>query len=382
MRKILFLDRDGTLIVEPTHDFQVDAFEDLAFLPKVIQALQKITSQETYELVMVTNQDGLGTASLPEAAFYPPHNFMLQTFESEGITFKEVLIDRTFEHENAPTRKPATGLLTHYLEDTTIDFANSYVIGDRLSDATLAKNIGAQAILISVDNDKVQAWQQDTSLKTQYPIVCITNSWLEIADFLQKSTTHRQAMVQRQTYETQIEITLQLDRKEDSQIKTGIGFFDHMLAQLAKHAQNTLQVNVQGDLHIDAHHTIEDTALALGQAYREALRDKRGISRYGHFTLPMDEALAQVAIDFSGRPYLVWEATFKREKIGAMPTEMFEHFFKSFSDAALCNIYVKAQGNNDHHQIEAIFKAFARAVRMAIKVDSTDHSLPTTKGVL
>lgn len=362
-QRILFIDRDGTLIVEPQDNYQIDSLEKLEFLPKVLSAMQKIAASKLFRLVMVTNQDGLGTDSFPEADFWLPHNKMLKSLENEGIVFDEIHIDKTFEHENAPTRKPRTGMLTDYLEG--FDLANSFVIGDRLTDVELAKNLGSKSILYGGLND-------------QNATLC-SSDWAEIADFL--LNTSRTAHIKRKTLETDIEIKLDLDGTGKNDIRTGIGFFDHILEQVAKHGRLDLQIKVKGDLHIDQHHSIEDTALALGEAFLKALGNKRGIFRYGHFSLPMDECLANVALDFSGRPFLVWKANFKREKVGDMPTEMFEHFFKSFSDTAKCNLNICCEGANEHHQIEAIFKAFAKAIRMAVAKDN-HHDLPSTKGVL
>lgn len=365
MKKVLFIDRDGTIIVEPPTDFQIDSLEKLEFLPGAISNLRKIVEQLDYELVMVTNQDGLGTDSFPEDTFWPAHNKMLKTLENEGVVFDEICIDRTFEHENAPTRKPRTGLLTKYMEGD-YDLANSYVFGDRKTDIQLAENLGAQAIFISEEADDRAALS--------------STSWDEIFKFLQ--LPERKVEVTRTTKETDIHIELNLDGTGQCQNDTGLGFFDHMLDQLGKHSGSDLKVKVKGDLHIDEHHTIEDTALALGEAFRKAIGDKKGINRYG-FLLPMDEALAQVGIDFSGRPWLVWEAEYKREKVGDMPTEMFMHFFKSFSDAAQCNLNIKVEGDNEHHKIEATFKALAKAIKMAIKRNPDEmHILPSTKGTL
>ena len=364
-KKVLFIDRDGTIIKEPPIDFQVDSLEKLEFLPGAISNLRKIAENLEYELVMVTNQDGLGTDSFPEDTFWPAQNKMLKTLEGEGVVFDEICVDRTFQHENAPTRKPGTALLTQYLEGD-YDLENSFVLGDRTSDIQLAKNLGAQAIFISGEGN------DDASLST--------TSWDVIYDFLR--FPDRTAEVHRVTKETDILIQLNLDGTGVCENETGLGFFDHMLDQLGKHSGSDLTVKVKGDLHIDEHHTIEDTALALGEAFRKAIGNKKGINRYG-FLLPMDEALAQVAIDFSGRPWLVWEADFKREKVGDMPTEMFMHFFKSFSDAALCNLNVKVEGDNEHHKIEAIFKAFAKAIKMAVKQNEDEMDvLPSTKGTL
>ena len=364
-KKVLFIDRDGTIIVEPPTDYQIDSLEKLEFLPGAISNLRKIVENLDFELVMVTNQDGLGTDSFPEDTFWPAHNKMLKTLEGEGVVFDGICIDRTFEHENAPTRKPGTALLTKYIEGD-YDLANSFVLGDRTSDIQLAKNLGAQAIFISEEG------REGASLST--------TSWDVIYDFLR--LPDRTAEIHRVTKETDILIQLNLDGSGACDNETGLGFFDHMLDQLGKHSGCDLMIKVKGDLHIDEHHTIEDTALALGEAFRMAIGDKKGINRYG-FLLPMDEALAQVAIDFSGRPWLVWEADFKREKVGDMPTEMFMHFFKSFSDAALCNLNVKVEGDNEHHKIEAIFKAFAKAIKMAIKRNEDEMDvLPSTKGTL
>jgi imidazoleglycerol-phosphate dehydratase / histidinol-phosphatase len=374
MKKVLFIDRDGTIIVEPPTDFQVDSLEKLEFLPKAISNLRRIAQETDYELVMVTNQDGLGTVSFPEDTFWPAQKKMLKTLEGEGVHFAAIHVDRSFPHENAPTRKPGTALLTQYLNGD-YDLANSYVLGDRLTDVQLAVNLGARAILLLPEMP-----QQGVSREMEKSIALVTSNWDDIFERIKLPS--RLATVERNTNETQIKIVLNLDGTGRSDIHTGLGFFDHMLDQLARHSGADLAVSVAGDLHIDEHHTIEDTALALGEAYRQALGDKRGISRYGYL-LPMDEALAQVAIDFSGRPWLVWEAEFKREKIGEMPTEMFYHFFKSFSDTAQCNLNIKVEGQNEHHKIEAIFKAFAKSVKMAVQRDMKAlHVLPSTKGVL
>lgn len=375
-KKVLFIDRDGTIINEPKDNFQVDSFEKLAFLPNVISALKRIVQDTNYVLVMVTNQDGLGTKSFPEKTFWGPHNLMLSVLEAENIKFENVCIDKTFAKDNAPTRKPNTGLLTAYLDANLYDLEQSFVIGDRLTDIQLAKNLNAKGILIgrsadTTDDDKLNQ-------KALKPYIALkTNSWNEIADFL--CLSKRVASIERNTNETKIKIELNLDGKGKSKIHTGLGFFDHMLEQLSRHSGCDLSIQVKGDLHIDEHHTIEDTAIALGDAFREALGDKRGISRYG-FLLPMDDVLAQVAIDFSGRSWLVWKAKFVREKVGDMPTEMFYHFWKSFSDAAKCNLNIKAEGENEHHKIEAIFKAVAKSIKMAIKKEGNE--LPTTKGLL
>ena len=387
MKKILFIDRDGTLIVEPTTDFQIDSLEKLAFLPKAITALAQITQELDYELVMVTNQDGLGTESFPEDTFIPAHEKMMLTFENEGVIFKEVLIDKSFEEENLPTRKPNTGLLTHYLNNPAYDLENSFVIGDRLTDVKLAQNLNSKAILVSLHKHQTESWKNNVDLQTINPhLLHISNNWNDIYLFLKNlkntSNKERTAYIHRKTNETDIEINLNLDKKSTPILDTGIGFFDHLLDQIVRHAGISLHIKVKGDLYIDEHHTVEDTALTLGEAFLQALGDKRGITRYGHFLLPMDETLAQVALDFSGRPFLVWEATFNREKVGEFSTELFEHFFKSFSDAAKCNINVKIEGKNAHHQIEATFKAFAKAIKMAIKREQGNNEIPSTKGVL
>jgi imidazoleglycerol-phosphate dehydratase / histidinol-phosphatase len=369
MKKVLFIDRDGTLISEP-EDFQIDSFGKLNFLPNVITYLGKIARELDFELVMVSNQDGLGTESFPEETFYPVQNFILQTLANEGITFAEVCIDRSFEDENLPTRKPNTGMLTKYLSGD-YDLANSYVIGDRLTDCKLASNLGSNAIFIK--NPNFEAPQVDETIKL------IAADWCEIYKFLKlppRLVSHR-----RTTKETDILVELNLDGEGKSNIHTGLAFFDHMLEQISRHGKIDLNITAKGDLQIDEHHTIEDVAITFGEAFSLVLKDKRGMERYG-FCLPMDDCLAQAAIDFGGRNWIVWEADFKREKIGEMPTEMFFHFFKSFSDKALCNLNIKAEGTNEHHKIEAIFKAFAKAVKIAVKRDINDDSLPSTKGSL
>lgn len=361
-KKVLFIDRDGTLIKEPP-DFQIDAFEKLAFLPNMISALSKIALEMDYELVMVSNQDGLGTSSFPEETFHPVQNFILQTLKNEGIVFSEVLIDGSFEEENSLNRKPRTGLLQKYIHGA-YDLKNSYVIGDRQTDIQLAKNLGAKAIFIA----DVKNEEADLS----------TNNWNEIYAFLK--ALPRTATVIRKTLETDISVKINLDDAKVVKIKTGLPFFDHMLEQIARHGNIGLEILVNGDLEIDEHHTIEDTALALGEAFLTALGNKKAIERYG-FLLPMDDCLAQVAIDFGGRAWLVWEADFKREKVGDMPTEMFYHFFKSFTDQAKVNLNIKAEGDNEHHKIESIFKAFAKAIKMAVK-KTANYSIPSTKGIL
>jgi imidazoleglycerol-phosphate dehydratase/histidinol-phosphatase len=363
MKKVLFIDRDGTLVIEPPIDFQLDSLEKLQFYPGVFQYMARIATELDFELVMVTNQDGLGTASFPEETFWPAQNKIIQAFENEGVKFSEVLIDKSFPEDNAPTRKPGTAMLTHYIKGN-YDLENSCVIGDRNSDVQLAKNLGAKAIFIG--NDK----NPDAILTTA--------SWKEIYTFLK--SLPRKETVERVTNETQISVTVNLDGSGKSSIHTGLGFFDHMLEQIAKHGNIDLDIAVKGDLHIDEHHTIEDVAITFGEAFLKALGSKKGITRYG-FLLPMDDCLAQVAIDFGGRPWLVWEADFKREKIGEMPTEMFMHFFKSFSDQAKCNLNIKAEGENEHHKIESIFKAFAKAIQSAVS-KTDNYSIPSTKGTL
>jgi imidazoleglycerol-phosphate dehydratase/histidinol-phosphatase len=378
MQKILFLDRDGTLNLEP-EDYQVDALSKVVFYPEVFQYLGRVARELDYELVMVTNQDGLGTDSFPEDTFWPAQNMIVDTLAGEGITFSEIIIDRTFAKDNQPTRKPGTALLTKYLEGD-YDLANSYVVGDRLTDMQLAKNLGAKGIWMNntpeLGADELPS-EQLQELETT--IALTSTSWADIYALLKLG--NREARVHRQTKETDILIELRLDGTGQSKMDTGLGFFDHMLDQLARHSGCDLKVTVKGDLHIDEHHTIEDTALALGEAFAQALGNKIGIERYG-FYLPMDDVLAQVAIDFGGRPWIVWDAEYKREKIGDMPTEMFFHFFKSFSDAARCNLNIKVEGDNEHHKIEATFKALAKAIKMAKRRDARDAQLPSTKGIL
>ncbi|HCY81377.1 MAG TPA: bifunctional histidinol-phosphatase/imidazoleglycerol-phosphate dehydratase [Xanthomarina gelatinilytica] len=377
MKKVLFIDRDGTLIKE-TKDEQIDAFDKLDFYPNIFQYLSKIAKELDFELVMVTNQDGLGTEAFPENTFWPVHDFIIKTFQAEGIIFKEQCIDRTFEKDNASTRKPNTGMLTSYIT-SEYDLANSFVIGDRLTDMELAKNLGCKGIFINdetyLGTNEISVNQEDLNAY----IALETNSWEQIYAFLK--TRDRTGYLERTTQETQIKMALNLDGTGQSNIQTGIPFFDHMLDQIAKHGQLDLNIQVSGDLEVDEHHTIEDTAIALGNLFEKALGNKLGMERYG-FCLPMDDCLAQVAIDFGGRNWLVWEAQFKREMIGHMPTEMFMHFFKSFTDGAKCNLNIKAEGTNEHHKIEAIFKAFAKAIKMAVKRDVNKMILPSTKGVL
>ena len=363
MKKVLFIDRDGTLVIEPPMDYQLDSLEKLVFYPGVFNGLSRIVQELDYELVMVTNQDGLGTASFPEDTFWPAQNKILEALKNEGIEFDEILIDNSFPEDNTPTRKPGTGMLNKYIYGN-YNLTDSYVIGDRISDIQLAENLGAQGIYIG----------EQCRIKTA---LC-TQCWNEIYQFLKSKP--RKTIKARKTNETDIKIMLNLDGNGNNNIRTGIGFFDHMLEQLSKHGGIDLDIVIDGDLEIDEHHSIEDIAICLGEAFTEALGSKKGIERYG-FLLPMDDCLAQVAIDFGGRSWLVWDATFKREKIGKMPTEMFFHFFKSFSDGARCNLNIKAEGENEHHKIESIFKAFAKAIKMAVN-QTNDYTIPSTKGVL
>jgi imidazoleglycerol-phosphate dehydratase / histidinol-phosphatase len=372
-KKALFIDRDGTLIFEP-EDEQIDSLEKLEFMPKVFRNMYLIQKNLDYELVMVTNQDGLGTASYPEETFWPAHNKIIRAFENEGVTFDDILIDRSFPHENLPTRKPGIAMLTKYLS-ADYDLANSFVIGDRLTDIQLAKNMGAKGILFN-NGDLVEQMEKQ-GLATH--CVLVSDDWDDI--YACVASPERTAIVVRTTKETSISVQLNLDGSGVCEISTGLHFFDHMLNQIGRHSGVDLKIDVKGDLEVDEHHTIEDTALALGEAFRKAVGQKIGMERYG-FCLPMDDCLALAAIDFGGRPWLVWDAEFKREKVGDMPTEMFMHFFKSFSDAALCNLNIKAEGTNEHHKIEAIFKALAKAIKMAIKRDIFNFELPSTKGKL
>jgi len=374
MKKVLFIDRDGTLALEPT-DYQLDALDKLGFYPGVFQYLGRIAKEMDYELVMVTNQDGLGTASFPEDIFWPTHDFMLTALKNEGIVFDEIFIDKSLPEDNAPTRKPKTGMLTAYLNNADYDLANSYVIGDRLSDMQLAQNLGAKGILLQYDDRMVL----DISDELKSVIALQTQTWEAIYTLLKAGS--RRAVHTRTTKETDISIELNLDGTGQSNIDTGIAFFDHMIDQLARHGGIDIALTTKGDLEVDEHHTIEDTAIALGEAFAMALGTKLGMERYG-FCLPMDDCLAQVAIDFGGRAWLMWDAKFKRELIGKMPTEMFFHFFKSFADGAKANLNIKAEGHNEHHKIEAIFKAFAKAIKAAIKRDAEKLVLPSTKGQL
>lgn len=375
MKKILFIDRDGTLVLEPD-DEQIDSLEKLEFYPEVFTYLGKISKELDYELVMVTNQDGLGTKSFPEEFFWPAHNKLLNSFKNEGVTFSEIFIDRSFPNDNASTRKPRTGMLTNYLDNSEYNLSESYVIGDRISDMELAKNLNSKGILINIDNIKLK---EETKNDFDDVISLKTNSWSEIYSHLKLKD--RVVKKKRKTNETDIVMNLNLDGKGKSTIDTGISFFDHMLDQLARHGGIDLDLKINGDLDVDEHHTIEDAGITLGEAFHDALGEKIGIERYG-FCLPMDDCLAQVSIDFGGRSWLVWEAEFKREMIGKMPTEMFMHFFKSFCDGAKANLYIKAEGKNEHHKIEAIFKAFARTIKQAIKRDPEKMILPSTKGNL
>ena len=377
MKKVLFIDRDGTIITE-TIDEQIDAFEKIMFYPKAFTFLGKIAEELNYELVMITNQDGLGTDSFPEDTFWPAHNFVLKCFENEGVAFDKVFIDRTFPEDKADTRKPSTGLLTEYFSDE-YDLEKSFVIGDRLTDIELAKNLGAKGIFIN-DNTNLGAGEISVKKEELDEVIALeTNDWKKIYEFLKLKG--RVSEIHRKTNETDVKIKLNLDGTGKSDIKTGLLFFDHMLDQLARHGQMDLEIKVDGDLEVDEHHTIEDTAIALGEVFGAALGSKLGIERYG-FCLPMDDCLAQVSLDFGGRNWLVWKADFKREKVGDMPTEMFHHFFKSFTDGAKANLNIKAEGTNEHHKIEAIFKAFAKSIKMAVKRDVEKMVFPSTKGVL
>ena len=376
MKKVLFIDRDGTLTIEPG-DYQVDAFEKLVFYPEVFRYLSSIARELDYELVMVTNQDGLGTESFPEEEFWPYQNHLVNSFKNEGVVFSEIFIDRTFPHEKADTRKPGVGMLKGYIDNPEFDLSASFVIGDRLTDMQLAKNLGAKGIFI--DNNIDLGADEVTDSALDDTIVLKTKSWEAIYNIL--LLNERAVKLERNTKETTISIDLNLDGSGKSQIDTGIAFFDHMLDQIARHGGVDLYIKTTGDLEVDEHHTIEDTAIALGESFAQALGDKKGIERYG-FTLPMDDSLAQVALDFGGRSWLVWEAEFTREMVGQMPTEMFYHFFKSFADGAKANINIKAEGVNEHHKIESIFKAFAKAIKMALKRDTNKMILPSTKGKL
>jgi len=377
MKKVLFIDRDGTLIREPA-DEQIDAFEKLEFYPEVFMYISKIALELDYELVMITNQDGLGTEVYPENTFWPVQNFILKAFQNEGVHFDDVLVDKTFPEDNAPTRKPKTGLLTKYFEEE-YDLSNSFVIGDRMTDVELAKNLGSKGIFIDNNTNLGKGETENSDSELESFIGLRTSSWKEIYEFLK--TESRTASLKRTTKETDIQIEINLDGTGKSEVSTGLHFFDHMIDQIARHGHIDIKLDAKGDLEVDEHHTIEDVAIVMGEVFAKALGDKLGIERYG-FCLPMDDSLAQVAIDFGGRNWLVWEADFKREKIGEMPTEMFMHFFKSFTDGAKCNLNIKAEGENEHHKIEAIFKAFAKAIKMAVKRDTEKMILPSTKGQL
>ncbi|MGW8315753.1 MAG: bifunctional histidinol-phosphatase/imidazoleglycerol-phosphate dehydratase HisB [Bacteroidales bacterium] len=374
MKKVIFLDRDGTLIREPEGDCQVDSLEKLEFMPGVFRNLYRIRHLTPYELVVVSNQDGLGTAAFPEEDYLPVQEKMVTAFRNEGVEFDAMYIDPSLPEEHSPNRKPRTGMLTFYMNGT-YDLEHSFVIGDRLTDIELAKNLGCRAILYG------EAGQEETLRKKGLDHICclISNDWDRIAQYMRSSL--RQSEVKRVTGETDVEVRLSLDGEGKTEVDTGLGFFDHMLDQLGRHGGMDLTVKAKGDLKVDEHHTIEDTALALGQAFSEAIGDKRGMERYG-YVLPMDDSLATVAVDFGGRPWIRWNVDFRRDLIGEVPTEMFFHFFKSFSDTARCNLSIEAEGDNDHHKIEAVFKGFARALRQAVRLDPDDETLPTTKGKL
>lgn len=375
MKRALFIDRDGTLVMEPPIDYQLDSLEKLEFYPKVFRNLYFIREQLDFEFVMVTNQDGLGTASFPEETFWPAHNKMLKALEGEGIVFDDILIDPSLPEDNSPNRKPRTGMLGKYMSGE-YDLANSYVIGDRLTDMQLAVNLGAKGIWLRPSDDEAFALLADNPSVSP---VLITEDWDKVTEYLFAGERH--AIVQRTTKETDIYVEINLDGNGKTEISTGLGFFDHMLDQIGKHSGVDLVIRVKGDLNVDEHHTIEDTAIALGEALLKALGDKRGIERYG-YSLPMDDCLCSVALDFGGRPWLVWDAEFNREMVGDMPTEMFLHFFKSLSDAARMNLNIKAEGINEHHKIEGVFKALARSIKMAIRRDIYKYELPSTKGIL
>lgn len=380
MKKILFIDRDGVLIQEAPPTYQLDSFSKLEFYPDMFKYLRKISEELGFIFVMVTNQDGLGTASFPEDTFWPVHHIVIKSLANENIHFTEICIDRTFPDQHAPTRKPGTGMLTKYLDNPAYDLANSFVIGDRITDMQLAKNIGCKGFWLNNDTSLGATEINETIDNLRKNVIVLESpDWSAIYNYLKlppRIVTHV-----RNTNETKISVTINLDGTGKASVSTGLAFFDHMLHQIARHGNIDLAIECKGDLHIDEHHTIEDTGIAIGECMAKALGDKRGIERYG-FLLPMDDCLAQVALDFGGRNWIVWEAEFKREKIGEMPTEMFYHFFKSFSDASKSNLNIKAEGDNEHHKIESIFKAFAKAIKMAVKRDINNDSLPSTKGVL
>lgn len=379
MRKILFIDRDGTLIKEAPPTYQVDSFDKLEFYPGMFTWMKRIAIELDFELLMVTNQDGLGTASFPETAFWPVQHFVMKTLANENIHFSKVFIDKTLAAENAHTRKPGTGMLTEYLDNPAYDLAGSYVIGDRVTDVQLAKNLGCKAIWLNNDASLGAAETTNSAKELEEVVALETTNWRSIYEFLRLE--QRVVLHERNTHETKIRVLLNLDGTGNMKIDTGLNFFNHMLEQLSRHSGVDIALEANGDLHIDEHHTIEDTAITLGEAFAKALGNKQGIERYG-FTLPMDDCLAQVAIDFGGRSWLLWDADFKRERIGDMPTELFYHFFKTFSDAAKANLNIKAEGDNEHHKIESIFKALAKAIRQAVKRDIDNRQLPSTKGLL
>ena len=379
MKKVLFIDRDGTLINEAPPTYQLDSYDKLEFYPNMFTWMRRIATELDFELVMVTNQDGLGTAAFPEDTFWPVHNFVMKSLENEAIIFSDVKIDKTFPKDNAPTRKPGTGMLIAYLNNPEYDIAGSFVIGDRITDIQLAKNLGCKGIWLNNDPNLGAAEINDALKVLAATTVLETTDWKKVYEFLKLG--QRIIKSERNTNETKISIEMNLDGTGKSSINTGLNFFNHMLDQLSRHSGIDLSIVTNGDLHIDEHHTIEDTAIALGEAFQLALSNKKGIERYG-FCLPMDDCLAQVAIDFGGRSWLVWDATFNREKVGDVPTEMFYHFFKSFSDAVKCNLNIKVEGENEHHKIESIFKALAKSIKMAVTRNVDNMQLPSTKGIL
>lgn len=378
-KRILFIDRDGTIIKEAPPTYQIDSWEKLQFYPEVFQYMSRIASEFEYELVMVTNQDGLGTEIFPEENFWPIHQHVIKSFENEGVSFHAVHIDRSLPKDESPDRKPGIGMLKTYLDNPGYDIPNSFVIGDRITDVQMAKNLGCKAIWLNTGSGLGSAEVKDSMDLLKNSVALETKDWCDVYSFLKLGM--RKVVHDRNTNETRIHIELNVDGNGKTKIATGLGFFDHMLEQISRHGKMDIDIKANGDLHIDEHHTIEDTGIALGEAFAIALADKTGMERYG-FVLPMDEAEAKVLIDFGGRSTIVWNVEFKREKIGEMPTEMFFHFFKSFSDAAKCNLHIKCRGENEHHKIEAIFKAFAKAIRMAVKRDPFSNYLPSTKGIL